>query len=901
MHSFVLPLPDNPIMGYAHHRLILDGNGKACDYEFIEVNQTFEKLTGLKAETLIGSTVRQAMPGIEQSSLDLISTYGQLALEGGQKEFEYYSELLGKWYRVYAYSTEKLTFTTLFIDITASKKNQDKASVTNYKAFFASMQDMVLVAALDGQIIFANDAAIKSLGYSCSELCKLRVPELHPAELQHEGAKLFKALVQEEIFDCHLPLQRQDGSQVLVETRISFGHWDGQDCIFAISKDVSTRIEAENSAREATLRLSLATRAAGVGVWDFDVQQNTLLWNDQMFMLYGINKGDFKGVYEAWRAGLHPDDADRCDLEIAQALAGEQDFDTEFRVCWPDGSIHHIRAIAQVIRSTEGQPLRMIGTNWDITERKKSEEELKAILETANDGFFTADMDARILTVNNAYCTMLGYSREELLTKRIWDIDAIEDTEDVKAHIKLLAEQCHDRFETRQLCKDGRQIYVEISATMLRTPDSRLVVFAHDISGRKQSEIALREAKNQAEKASRAKSEFLANMSHEIRTPLNGVIGFTELLQSTTLTPIQKQYVNNVNVSGHTLLDLINDILDFSKIEAGMMNLEIVKTDIWQLLNDSIAIIQYAADKKSLELLLSIAPAMPRYAMVDPIRLKQVFANLLSNAIKFTEQGRVELCALYESLPDSKGKFIFSVRDTGIGISESQKQKLFKAFTQADSSTTRKFGGTGLGLIISDLLVQQMNSKIHIDTVQGEGSTFYFELVTQIEFEDSSAAVIPITVKPDKQHANKHYVPAAGLSPAGTMLYEGYRILIAEDVAMNTKLIKAMLDKLFPGVDLIDVSNGLDVIDAWQQQHPDLILMDVQMPGLDGLEVTRLIRKLEAFGNSHVPIIALTAGAFQEEKERCLAAGMDNFMTKPVEVESITNIVGAYLQLPGRT
>ena len=243
-------------------------------------------------------------------------------------------------------------------------------------------------------------------------------------------------------------------------------------------------------------------------------------------------------------------------------------------------------------------------------------------------------------------------------------------------------------------------------------------------------QIVAREA---AEKANQAKSEFLANMSHEIRTPLNSVIGFTDLLKKTPLSIVQQQYVNNANISGHALLDIINDILDFSKIEAGMLELDIIKSDMVQLFEESIDIVKFVAAKKDIEILLDVDLSMPRFANVDAIRFKQILANLLSNAIKFTLKGEVELKVRYKALDGDQGKLSVSVRDTGIGINKEQRTKLFKSFSQADSSTTRKFGGTGLGLVISQLIAEKMGATIKVKSTIGVGTVFYFDITTRFE------------------------------------------------------------------------------------------------------------------------------------------------------------------------
>ncbi|HNO25883.1 MAG TPA: ATP-binding protein, partial [Leptospiraceae bacterium] len=398
-----------------------------------------------------------------------------------------------------------------------------------------------------------------------------------------------------------------------------------------------------------------------------------------------------------------------------------------------------------------------------------------------------------------------------------------------------------------------------------------------DISASLAAEEELRKAKLQAETSNRAKSQFLANMSHEIRTPLNGIIGFTELLRHTSLTPVQKQYVDNANISGHTLLSIINDILDFSKIEAGMMNLEIIRTDIGELLRNSIDLAKFLAGKKNLKILLDADSEMPQFASVDPIRLKQILANLLGNAVKFTEQGEVVLKVVFEHIGPSKGRFKISVRDTGIGISDDQKEKLFKAFSQADESTTRKFGGTGLGLVISDMIAQKMGSKIHIESGVGTGSIFLFDLIADVE-----------NVKSQERTAQDF--PKSIFNDEKTVLPE-LKILIAEDVPLNMALVKAVIRKMNPKAILLEAVNGAAAVEQYKKESPDLILMDVQMPVMDGLDAARAIRLLESESGKHVPITALTAGVFEEEKARCIEAGMDSVLVKPIEPEKLKEVL----------
>ena len=390
----------------------------------------------------------------------------------------------------------------------------------------------------------------------------------------------------------------------------------------------------------------------------------------------------------------------------------------------------------------------------------------------------------------------------------------------------------------------------------------------------------LRLAEAEAKRSNKAKSEFLANMSHEIRTPLNSVIGFTNLLKETNLTTLQEQYVDSANTSGRALLGIINDILDFSKIEAGMMELDVSRTDLIELLNESIDIVKYLAEEKGLKLIIKVEDSVPRFARFDSIRLKQILTNLLGNAVKFTEVGEVELSLKYEEISNEYGKFLFSVRDTGIGISEHKKNKLFKAFSQADSSTTRKFGGTGLGLIISDMIAQMMKSKIKFESVEGIGTTFYFEVETHIEEElEEIDEVLESDLKESKI----------------VDILEVKRILVADDVKMNVKLIKSVISKIRPNIEIFEATNGLNAIEVYKDNEIDLIFMDVQMPIMDGVEATINIRKIEVEIGRRVPIIALTAGVLKEEREKCLNSGMDDFVGKPFETSKIREILSKYL------
>ncbi|WP_304224633.1 ATP-binding protein [Gracilinema caldarium] len=392
---------------------------------------------------------------------------------------------------------------------------------------------------------------------------------------------------------------------------------------------------------------------------------------------------------------------------------------------------------------------------------------------------------------------------------------------------------------------------------------------------------ALKKATEEAERASKVKSEFLANMSHEIRTPLNAVIGFTDLLRDANLTAEQREYLENANNAAHTLLEIINDILDFSKIEAGKIELDEVSWDLEELLRQTIKMFKIQADKKGIDLNMELLNPLPARVIIDPVRCKQILVNLLSNAVKFTEQGSVTLAVAMEPLPTKHhgqkvARFTFQVRDTGIGISDDQKDKLFKAFSQGDTSITRRFGGTGLGLVISSNLVKKMGGNLEFTSKAGKGSSFYFTIVKPYESDEAS------------EKLNKETLLNAQYNPD-----HSFKILIVEDVILNRKLVEVLVHRLLPKAEILEASNGQEAVEICKQTSLDAILMDIQMPILDGYRATKIIRDLEKNSEipigqgSHIPIIALSAGVMEDEIKQGFESGMDYYVTKPIDEKQL--------------
>ena len=830
-------------------------------------------------------------------------------------------------------------------------------------------------------------------------------------------------------FYNEIRFHHKSGSTVWVICTGKVIEWDDADKpirMVGCHIDITERKRSEEALALERTRLAGILEGTNVGSWEWNVQTGETVFNERWADIIGHTLEEISPTsIETWMGFAHPDDLKKSEDALNKHFLGEADYyECESRMKHKDGSWVWVLDRGKVTTWTkDGKPLLMMGTHQDITDRKEalrkitdSELKFRTLFETLPVGITIADADGYILESNKAAEEILGLSPEQQAQRKI---DGVEWTI-IRPDGSLMP---GEEYASVRALKEKRPIYgVEMGVTRgvddivwiivnaVPVHGLGVVISYVDVTMLKQVQAELVTARIKAEEASKAKSQFLANMSHEIRTPLNGVIGFTELLKNTRLSPVQEEYVDHANVAGRTLLGIINDILDFSKIEAGMMKLDVVKTDMIELFENSIDIVKYAGGEKKLELLLDIDPAMPRYAQVDPVRLKQILANLLGNAVKFTQKGEVELKVRYTGAEDGQGRFRIRIRDTGIGMTEEQQTKLFRAFSQADNSTTRKFGGTGLGLVISQMIATEMGSQIEIDSIPDMGTTCFFDLVAAVahgnpvdtsarlsvkrclviddnapnrlilehmlaywgiacESCDNGFAALEIIetadppfdviicdyhmpyldgletigmireklkLPPEKQPvmllhsssddaelykrcdemgiffrltkpvkagemyrylcdihtmATEKPVSAAGQADAVNSDASAITVLIAEDISVNMILIKAMIKKAMPNARMIEASNGKEAVAWYQRERVDLILMDIQMPECDGIEATLQIRSLEKGTDRRVPIVALTAGALKEEKEKCLAAGMDDFLAKPIESEKLSAVL----------
>ena len=788
-------------------------------------------------------------------------------------------------------------------------------------------------------------------------------------------------------------------------------HWMAQKSDEEFQAQVAEKQQTQEALRQQEAAYTSLVEGLPLNVFRKDLRGRFVDANTLFCKTLGKSKDDIVGktdfdFFPAEQAGKFR----RGDEHVLST--GESLEDVEEYPHPESGKLLYIQTLKAPVRDANGKVIGVQGMFWDVTARKEAENvarlsdaRFRRLVKSPLFGVLEANLDGRILGANDALLEMIGYSRQELEAGQLrWDAITPESwrARDEEAIAQLRETGTCLPFEKEYLHKDGRRIPILVGVTMLEGSSTECICFVVDITRQKLTELELKVARDTADAANLAKSQFLANMSHEVRTPMNAIIGMTEPVLNSSLTTKQTEYLKMVLLAAESLLAIINDILDFSKVESGKVELEKVPLRLRECIGDAVKTLALRAHAKGLELALDIHSDVPEWVLGDAGRLRQVVINLVNNAIKFTLAGEVVVELNLRAHQDSRWELLFCVRDTGIGIPPEKIERVFDAFEQADTSTTRNYGGTGLGLTIVRRLVEIMGGRVWVQSDVGQGSRFFFNLFldeclnppdvdetprriavrgTKVLIIDDNATnrrileevvtswdMIPTTgssvtealellkeaVKAgrpfellltdinmperdgfdliakvrkdqklvkmaiivltsgersdDSRKCDKYKVAQRLLKPVKqSELFDAIaaalggeeeedsgsvhdeeppvtrplRILLAEDSLVNQKLAVGLLER--HGHEVTVANSGLEAISAIVRSPFDIILMDVQMPELDGLSATRQIREQEKqSGDRRIPIIAMTAHALKGDRERCLAAGMDEYVSKPI-------------------
>ena len=766
---------------------------------------------------------------------------------------------------------------------------------------------------LSGRTLHANSAAAELLGLTSAELSELSVLDLLEPSARAPFQRHLEDLRQgaADAGELERRYVRPDGAEVrLLVGENTLRDDDGAvvGCVHRLRCPAADRALVQELSRYRLL-LDEAQEIAKVASWEQDLRTGEISWSRQMFTLLGHVPDSFVPTISIFHEHVVDSDRHRVAAVTERARSGRTGNGLDFRIRRADGEVAWVRGLGQVTYDADGSAVRLRGTIQDITDVKDAE------LHLVDAVVLNAFMQVVATTANESatLAEALAVTRAQLLMHEDWSravMFTVERDQSGEPHLEPYQLTADDPTPTEVERRTAARVLARRGVVFEQEsdPDNPLLGFLLELGGeplmvvvatntspferhemlaamvgqiadqlgrvaeRESASRQLAAARDAAMEASRLKSQFLATMSHEIRTPMNGVIGLNELLLRTELDGHQRRLASGMQLAGRTLLGLINDILDFSKIEAGELELEVVDFDLREIFDEVTAILDATARDRQVDLRVDVDADVPARLVGDPTRLRQVVSNLVSNAVKFTEGGDVRVTAQIVTEGPDGLVLRAEVGDTGVGMTTEQVGRLFEPFRQADASTTRTFGGTGLGLAISKQLVTALGGEIGVHSTPGVGSRFWF--TAKFTRADESRATL--TTREGR-----------GLGASKEERRSGH-VLVVEDNDVNQLVALGLLEALGYTADV--ATRGDEAVRMTRSTRYDAVLMDVQMPGMDGYAASRLIRHAEADG-PRVPIIAMTASAIEGERERCLEAGMDAFLTKPVDTDRLESLL----------
>ena len=758
--------------------------------------------------------------------------------------------------------------------------------------------DMVFILHIDnGAIEYVNKTTEKILGYTLDEMRAIGIEGFRRAVDQTEP---FLEHLQElkkmgQMIDYAI-LTSKNGREFMVEANVRAINHHGTDYNIAIVRDITENESYNQKIIHTSMMLKEAQKLAKLGSWQFNQITNTTDWSDEVYEILEFDREKCTPCYEAFLDAVHPDDREMVNTIYTDSIKEHTAYNYTHRLLMNDGRIKYLQEQGEHFYDKNGFSIESRGTLHDITEQEELKNNLiqknLELLATTNqlklatqaaemgiwvfhfkDNCFTADakvlelyeMPPELLDVNLAF---------EEWTSRC-------HPEDVEEAVRLLQESATQlkplQISFRIVVPSGTK-YIHSAAIIkydkIGNPIG-IVGTNRDITIDKTLEASLIISKEAAENANLAKSSFLANMSHEIRTPLNGVIGLIDLVLQSDLTPLQKDYLTKADMAAKALLSVLNTILDYSKIEVNKLRLERIPFDLHEVLENVHALFSYKAEEKNIDLQFNTDSSIPKRLMGDPLRLQQILNNLVGNAIKFTDAG--EVCISITAQDEGiQHKLIVEITDTGIGLTPEQRESLFSPFYQADSSFTRKYGGSGLGLMITKELIELMGGTISVSSTPNSGSTFTFTaLFDPYEFSIQEFEAITLLDQYHILSTNKDI-----------------HILLVEDNDLNQLVASERLKQM--GLRVSIANNGLEAVEMVKDNEYDAVLMDLQMPVMDGFTATKEIRKLP--GKKDLPIIALSAAVMKEDQMLATQSGMNAHIAKPIDKVVLRDILAKWVK-----
>lgn len=804
----------------------------------------------------------------------------------------------------YLHNIEVINFLNMAIDFAIAELADDihRFHLEEQKANWAGREQFRLMVEgveeyaifmidLTGKIINWNPGVKRVLGYDEKEWIGRHVSIIYTPEDQAKKSseeEMERTLENGKSFDKRWHVKK--GGEYFWADGVDYSIQSEEGELIGFAKLMADKTKEKLAAQkleEAEQRFREIADHITESFWIWDVAKQRFEYlNPASEQVYGVSCSELLNYsFERFMELVYADDRMRV-IEVFRRQIDGEITAFEYRLL-RRGEIAWVSVAAAPVRNQDGEIYRIIGTTKDITERKKREEELAEQAELLNltaDAILICDMNSKIIFWNESATSLYGWTKEEALNslshellKTIFPISLDEIN-------KSLEKTGHWSGELIHTNRQGEQVIVMSRWAIQFSSSSgkpiKIFKTNTDITDRKKAEVALAKAKDEAEQANRAKSAFLSMMSHEIRTPLSAIVGFSELLRDLSLSvESRKEFIDIIGRNCCELTRLIDDILDLSKVEAGHIAIEKMSVFVSDLVADVMRSLTPKAQQKGIALNVYFDSNVPVTIISDPTRLRQILLNIIDNAVKFTEKGRVDVqVKLFGHSPNENPKMAFIVKDTGIGLSLQAQMRLFKPFTQADTSTTRKYGGTGLGLILARELARALGGDVILaESNIGHGSTFIITVdpgeiekttINKIACESANALC-------DRQEAAKKL--------------EGAKILIAEDSPDNQQLVQMILEREGASVSFAD--NGADALNMALAKNFDLILMDMQMPILDGYEATKELRRL----GYEQPIIALTAHAMREERDKCLKVGCSDYVTKPIKQKDLIYLISQYI------